>query len=155
MDNKIKLNFEEIPNFSNNNNTNILLDLFEKNIIDVETFTELYNEEEINNYNEKEFLNFISNLDLDKYNNDEEDEEDEEEYDYIYEVNFTTNEEIHFYYKDAKNTHWSFDIPETNVQYIKVSKSSPEYQTAFFNSKISSSEIKKNALNNNKIIQNV
>lgn len=40
------------------------------------------------------------------------------------------------YYLNPEDTHFYFNIENTQIKYIKVNKSMPEYQSAFYASKI-------------------
>jgi hypothetical protein len=86
--------------------------------------------------------------------------EEEDEYDYIYKIEWydINKKPINYlYYYKASDTRWIFDSnTDFNVYYIKVSKSSKEYHSAFYNSKIlddfTSSKIIKKKVKNSKII---
>lgn len=93
------------------NSVDYITELFEKGIID-----------------EQMYYDNLSHL------TDTECEEDfTPDYQYIYMV--VINKIKKLYYIHPQDTHWTFDIPKTKVYYIKVPTESPQYQSAFYNSK--------------------
>ena len=138
MDNRIRINIEEkeemIKALSEQQDT--LKELHRNKIIDDETYYNLLDETCGEIYAE------------------EEEEEEEDEYDYIYKVKFLgMGKPQSIYYKEASDTHWTFnlhyDIGNVKVGYIRVRKSSPEYQSAFYNTKSNKVNIKINENINN------
>jgi hypothetical protein len=117
-----------------------LSDLHRNNIIDTDTYFNLIDEV----------------CDDELYAEEEEDYEDE--YEYIYMVEFLGMGKPHkLYYKDAVDTHWTFDlhndIGKVKVKYIRVPKSSNEHQSAFYNSKSNNTiKLPKNKSNKKKNI---
>ena len=106
--------------------TNVLKDLLDKDIIDATTYQKLL--EETEEYQEE----LTSSLN---------------DYSYIYEIEFLGigNENNKIYYKNADDTKWLFDweteLGKIQVKFIKVQKSSLEYQSAFYNSQIKKSKV--------------
>lgn len=134
MDNRIRINIEEkedmIKALSDQQDT--LTELYRNKIIDDETYYNL----------------------LDETCDEIYAEEEDDEYDYIYKVQFLgMGKPQSIYYKEASDTHWTFnlhyDIGNVKVCYIRVRKSSPEYQSAFYNTKSNKVNIKINENINN------
>lgn len=125
MENRITFNYDEEDDntlHAIKDTHEILTDMYEKGIIDDKAYMELL-EETCDDalYAEKE-------------------EDFDEEYEYIYKVEFLgMGRPEKLFYKHAEDTHWifnmSYNIGFTEVKYIRVAKSSPEYQSAFYNSK--------------------
>jgi hypothetical protein len=114
-----------------------ITELFEKGIIDEDIYDiELSALTDCKDIQPNDI--FEKNIIDDETDNDELDAECEEdfipEYKFIYMVVINKNRKL--FYIHQQNTHWAFDIPKTKVYYIKVSTESPEYQSAFYNSKV-------------------
>lgn len=128
MDNRIIINIEEEDKLFKSiyDHQETLTELFEKQIIDEDTYNNLLDETNEALYAEKE--------------------EDYDDYEYIYRVEFVgMGKTQKLFFRDAIDTHFylnmSYNIGRVKVRYIRVLKHSPEFQSAFYNSK-----------NNNKII---
>jgi hypothetical protein len=93
------------------NTDDYITDLFEKGIIDAETY-----------YDSMEHLT---------YTECEEDFTPEQQY--IYMVVIDKKKKL--YFLNPEDTHWTFDIPKSRIYYIRVLTESPQYQSAFYNSK--------------------
>lgn len=91
------------------NNDEYITELFEKGIIDETTY-----------YDNISYLT---------------DTECEEDFTYQYIYMVVINKTKNLYYLHPEDTHWTFDIPKTKIYYIKVSTESPQYQSAFYNTK--------------------
>ena len=123
--NRITINIEE--------KDNILKSIYDQQ----EALTELFN----NNIIDKPtYYNLLDETCDELYAEEEEDYKDDDETDYIYRVEFIgMGKTQKLYYKEPTDTHFylnmSCNIGQVKVRYIKVKKSSPEYQSAFYNSK--------------------
>lgn len=130
--------------------TRITMNIEEKDIFlnaikdQQETITELYNKQIIDSDTYYSMLDETCN---ELYAEEEEDYIDEE-FEYIYRVELVgMGKPKILYYKDAEETHYflnlDYDIGRVKVRYIRVSKSSPEYQSAFYNSNTNNIKIAK------------
>jgi hypothetical protein len=119
--NRITINFEEKDEMMNeiNNQQQHLTELYNNKIIDSDTYYGLLDETCDELYAE---------------------EEEDYEYEYIYKCDIVgMGHSKKLYYKEAVDTHWLFDldlsIGKILISYIRVSKKSPEYSSAFYNTK--------------------
>lgn len=101
-----------------------------------EELTELYNKKIINT---DTYYNLLDETCNELYAEEEEDFKDEE-YEYIYRVDFIgMGKNQSLYFKEATDTHFYLNmectIGQVKVRYLRILKSSPEYQSAFYNSK--------------------
>lgn len=93
------------------NTDDYITELFEKGIIDEETYLENI-ENLVDTEVEEDFI---------------------DEYQYIYKV--VIDKKTKLYYSNPNDTHHFMEFPNAKVYYIRVPTNSPEHQSAFYNSK--------------------
>ena len=107
MEHKINMDVETY--YERDDTKEALLKLVKNNQISKETFKEIYAEES---------------------------EEEPEDYCYVYKVSFNIGLATkRFYFLNAVDTHFAFEYHNTKVRYIRTVKSSPQYQSAYYNTK--------------------